>query len=224
MKTTLPLLAAILGLGFASCTTAPNNKTNYAAVSVGPARTSVANAQSRVESAQARTKKSSAYVTAAKGKAKTATERIVQIEKLSKPAQPEIHSLALQVHADLDLLTQELLGALTENAELSTDLVETKASLTQATAQLVQVQKDNDQMVGLLNDSNRKLNAAIIQGAKDKSNAHKFKWIIIGLAVAAAGIGVFAIFGAAAFVPPLIYLTVGGPAAVGTFLFFYLGS
>lgn len=207
-KAALPL-AAIIALGLSACSAVPNNKINY----VPP---SAARVSQSVDSATAHSGRLSASLAAAAAKAKTATDRIEVLEKAVE-ATPPILTLAQQVHGDLDDLTKLLFDSNAENEELKKDL----GGAVKAIADL---QVEVGQQTAQLNQANANLNAAITQGAIDKRNAHKFKWIIIGLAVAATGLLVFGIFGAGSFAPPLLYVLLGAPSAVGTFLFFWLGS
>lgn len=205
-KFVLPL-AALLVVGCSSMR--PDARTNYVPPSTAPLGM-------HITSAQEQAVKTSSAITAAAAKAKTAKEKIRVIQKAVEN-QPTILTLAVDVEGDIDQLTAILLSAATANAEL-------QSQLAQAQAEKVTLQKQVGDQTILLNTANTERNAAITQGAVDKRNAHKFKWIIIGLAVAATGLIVFAIAGVAAFAPPLVWVTVGAPAAVGTFLFFWLGS
>lgn len=207
MKQFLLPVAAFLVVGCSSMK--PNARTNYTPPSTSKIGMHISNAQEQAG-------KTAASLAAAAAKAKTAKDRIKVIQKAVE-GQPPVLVLAQQLEGDIDDLTALLLGASSSNELLRGQLQEA-----QTARDALQLQV-NDQ-TELLNKANTERNNAITQGAIDKRNAHKFKWIIIGLAVAAAGLLVFGIFGGAAFAPPLLYLTLGGPAAIGTFLFFWLGS
>jgi chromosome segregation ATPase len=237
MKKFLPFLA-ILSLGFASCAgPKANYKTNYAPPSTVGTKTSISGGQANVTSAQARAKeqgeriaRSSTHVKAAAAKAKTAKERLVVLEKATTK-EPEVHALVLQITDDVDALTQELLGANMENDALSSvnssliiDLGKAQDQLRAAQVQLDAATKAINAQTQTLNATSKTLNEQIVQGATDKRNAHKFKFIIIGTVVFALGAVMFGIFGVASFLPPLLYVTLGAPAAVGVFLYFWLGS
>jgi hypothetical protein len=223
-KILLPLAALlVVSLGCSCTSMKPNARTNYVAPSSNVLGSHITNAQARTTSARAHATKTSAALAAAAAKAKTAKERILVIEKAVEKT-PPILTLAKQVEGDIDDLTKLLLDANTSNDSLKVDLNSTAQALSDAVVAKASLQKQIDDQTVLLNQANVERNAAITQGAVDKRNAHKFKWIIIGLAVGAAGLVVFAIFGALSFAPPLLYLMIGAPAAVGTFLFFWLGS
>lgn len=207
MKQFLLPLAAFVVVGCSSMK--PNARTNYVPPSTSKIGMHITNAQEQAG-------KTSAAIAAAAAKAKTAKERIKVIEKAVE-GQPPVLALAQQLEEDIDELTAILL-----DAQSTSGLLLDQLHAAQAAKDELQ-QEVNGQTI-LLNTANRERNEAITQGAIDKRNAHRFKWIIIGLAVAAAGLAVFAFAGVAAFAPPLLYLTIGAPAAVGTFLFFYLGS
>lgn len=212
MKRILPFLAAIAALASLSlgaCSAVPNNRINYVPPSTTPIRQSVDTARDHAD-------KTSAALAAAAAKAKTATDRIVVLEKAVAES-PPILTLAQGVHGDLDDLTKLLYSSTAENDAL-------KTSLNTASTQISQLQDKVNAQTAQLNTSNDNLNKAITQGALDKKHAHEYKWMLIGLATAAAGLLVFAIFGAVSFTPPLLYVLIGAPAAVGTFLFFWLGS
>jgi hypothetical protein len=204
----IPLLAA-LSLGLGACSAVPNHKINYVPPSTTPIRQSVDTARGHAD-------KTSAALVAAAAKAKTATERIQVLEKAVE-ATPPILTLAQQVHSDIDDLTKLLLTATTENTAI-------KKVLDGAATQIITLQDKVNEQTTLLNTSNDNLNKAITQGALDKKHAHEYKWALIGLAAVATGFLVFAIFGAASIAPPLLYVLLGAPAAVSTFLFFWLGS
>lgn len=219
-----------------ACSSVPNNRVNYTPPSVGQVKTAVARAQDTTSQAQRHVTSAATHVSsnakrlaAAAAAAKTVKQKLDVIAKAVEP-QPAVLTLVTQVTSDVDTLTQDLLAAVTENDQVRSDLVETQtqltntqSSLTGANARADELQTQVSTQTALLNDSNTKLNAAILQGQKDKHNAHVFKWIIIGCAAAIAALLVYAVFGAAALAPPMLYALLGLPAAVTTFLFFFLG-
>lgn len=187
----------------------PDARTNYAPPSTSKIGMYISNAQEQAD-------KTGRSIAAAAAKAKTAKDRIKVIQK-AVAEQPPVLVLAQELEGDIDDLTGFLSAAANTNGELQGQLVQTQAAKTE-------LQGEVGAQTLLLNTANTERNAAITQGAIDKRNAHRFKWIIIGLAVAATALAVFAIAGVAAFVPPLVWVTAGAPLAVGTFLYFWLGS
>lgn len=208
MKRFLPFLAlAAFALG--ACSSVPNNKINYTAPSTGRVQSSVASAQTNAD-------KTSATLTAAAAKAKTATEKIKVIEKAVEN-NPPVLTLAQDLHSDIDTLTQLLLDGTATNNEL-------KADLGAAVVAIADLQIKVGEQTQLLNEANIRTNAALTQGKIDRDNAHKFKAILIGLGTLAALAIMFGFLGVKMFVPPLLWATLAVPSAVGVFLFFWLGS
>jgi hypothetical protein len=201
----------------------PNARTTYTAPSATKIGLHISNAQDRNISAIAHAKKTAAAVTAAALKAKTAKDRIIVIEKAVAQT-PPVLALAKQVETDIDDLTALLLQAHDENDFLQGDLTITQTELAKAQTEKATLQTQVNGQTILLNTANSERNAAITQGAVDKKHAHEYKFFIIGLAVFATGAIMFALFRGLAFVPPLAYATIAAPAAVGVFLYFYLGS
>lgn len=237
MKKYLPFLA-VLSLGFASCAgPKANYKTNYAPPSTVGVSNSISGGAAKVASARTtavsqgeRIKKSAAHVLAAAAKAKTAADRLKVIEKAVEPT-PEVHTLVLQVEADVDALTQELLGVKAENDGLESankslilDLDDSQKNLTDAQSQVAQLKAAIQTQTTTLNETSRKLNDQIVQNAIDKNNAHKFKAIIIGSVSLMLLALMFGLFRGAAFVPPLLWVTIAAPAGLAIFLYFWLGS
>jgi lipid II:glycine glycyltransferase (peptidoglycan interpeptide bridge formation enzyme) len=137
--------------------------------------------------------------------------------------QPTLNSLAVSIKGDVDALTQILLNANDENESLKADLAQTSEQLRQAQIQSEDLQTQINAQTAALNEANKNLNAALAQSAVDRRNAHKFKGIIMGIAVLAVAAVLFGIFGYKVFAPPLLWILIGAPTAVGIFLFFWLG-
>lgn len=169
-----------------------------------------------ISSAQEHAVKTSDAVKAAAAKAASAKQRIKAIQ-LAVKDQPPVLTLAVQVEGDIDSLTQSLLDASNEVTALQGQLVSAQTEKAVVQGQV------NEQTV-LLNQANTERNAAVTQSKIDRGNAHKFKAILIILATLAVGVVMFGIFGVKAFVPPLVWVTIGAPTAIGIFLFFWLGS
>lgn len=207
MKRILLLLSIAFALG--ACSTTPNNKINYTAPSTAPLRQSI-------ETVRDHSNDISKAHTAAIAKATTVKDKLKVLQKAVENS-PPILQLAVDIEGKVDELTNLLLTAEASNTALR-QVVD--VSLSQVATLQAKVQAQTD----LLNTANDNLNKAITQGALDKKHAHEYKWTLIALAVGATGLLVFSIFGAVSFVPPLLYVLLGAPGVVGTFLYFWLGS
>lgn len=220
----LSLIVASLALMASACSSMkPNAPTNYVAPSTGQVRQNVTNAQEHATSIGKHADKTSAGLTAAAAKAKTAKERIIVIQK-AVAEQPAILTLAKQVEGDLDDLTKILLETTTENDALKEDVQKLQSTLTTAQTNITTLQNKVSEQTTLLNTANTERNAAITQSTIDKGNAHKFKAIIIGVVTLAVLAILFGVFKFAMFAPPILWVTIAAPSAVGIFLFFWLGS
>lgn len=169
-----------------------------------------------ITSAQEHAARTSDAVKSAAARVLTAKERIKMLQEAVKD-QPPILSLAVQLEGDVDVLTGILLSAGAEITAL-------QGQLEAAQGEKAAIQKQVNDQTDLLNKANMERNAAITQGAIDKRNAHKFKAILIIIATLAVGAVMFGLFGMKAFAPPLLWVMLGAPSAVGIFLFFWLGS
>lgn len=202
------LIVGVFGL-LSACAAAPNNKINY----VAPSTTALRHSVETVRDRSTEITKSHA---AAIAKATTVKEKLKVLQKAVEDS-PPILQLAVDIEGKVDDLTQLLLSAESSNVAL-------QQSNTTALDQITVLQGKVQDQTNLLNTANDNLNKAITQGALDKKHAHEYKWALIALAVGATGFLVFAIFGAASIAPPLLYVLLGAPTAVGTMLFFWLGS
>lgn len=225
MKTYLLPLFAAISLGLSACSSVPPNaRVNYVPPSVVPVTTSVSGAQTSISSARKHADIQTVNLAAAHAKATAATENVIKIEGEAANL-PVILGLAKQAHKDLDELTALLIGTTTENAGLITDLDNTRLKLqTALTVDIPKLKADGELVTNQLNERGRQLNEALAQGEIDKKNAHTFKAIIIGTVGIALVCLMFGLFSYAAFAPPLLYVTLGAPAAASVFLFFWLGS
>lgn len=223
MKTISLLVASIALMASACSSIKPNARTNYVAPSTSQVRADVISAQEHATSIGRHADKTSAGLTAASAKAKTAKDRIIVIQK-AVAEQPAILTLAKQVEGDLDDLTRILLETTTENEALKNEATGLQGNLTSAQTNITSLQSKVSEQTVLLNTANTERNAAITQSTIDKTNAHKFKAIIIGVATLAALAIMFGLFKFAMFAPPLLWATIAVPSAVGIFLFFWLGS
>lgn len=224
MKKLLPLLAAVsLALAFGSCSTKQPLKTNYMPPSTTEVRQSVTTAQERTTSIGQHATKSSKSIADAAAGTKTAQDRITLLLQATKD-QPTIQEMVRLVGNDLTAITLNLATAKDEIAGLQFDVQSLQATLGTAQNQITDLKKQVDTQTGSLNEANRNANAAMVQSAIDKANAHKFKAIIIITTVLALGAILFGVFRFAVFAPPLLYVLIGLPAVVGIALFFWLGS
>ncbi len=207
MKQLLLPLLAVLAVGCSSVK--PDARTNYVAPSA-------AKLGQHISSAQEGATRVASGVKAASEKAKTVKERL-QVLKKAVENQPPVLSLAIQIEGDVDVLTSILLSAGNEIQSL-------QAQLDSAQTERGVLQGEVNKQTDLLNKANMERNAAITQSKIDRDNAHQFKAILMILAGAAVVVIMFGIFRLKAFVPPLLWITLGGTAAIGIFLFFWLGS
>lgn len=204
----LPLMASLV-LGLSACTsTAPRARINYVPPSTVPIKQSVVKAQTHAETTHVK-------ITDAQIKALAAKENIVKLEGVLAD-QPVVVALAQAVHKELDELTLLLMGANYSNEQL-------KLELGQTTLKIDSLQLQVNTQTTQLNERGEQLNKALAQGEIDRANAHKFKAILVFLGTLAVLAVIFGLFGMRMFVPPILWLTIGAPAATAAFLFFYLG-
>jgi hypothetical protein len=222
MKKFLPLLAAV-SLLFASCATRTPLKTNYTPPSTVPVQQSVTDAQTKATSIKKHADTTGTSIAAAAAGAKTAQDRIVLLLQATKD-QPTIQEMVRLVGNDLTAITLNLATAKEEIAGLQFDVQGLQATLADAQKQIATLKQQVGDQTLLLNKANENANAAMAQSDIDKANAHKFKAILIGLAVAAVAAVLFGIFRFALFAPPLLWVLLGLPTIVGVVLFFWLGS
>lgn len=204
-KYLLPALAALSFL-VASCA-APRQ---YVAPSVEPTRAGITASQNKVASAQKHVADAQGHVTKAQTNSTSIKELAEKIQG-DKEATDNIRQLAAQLLKDNDALMQEL---------TTTQEALRQSQLDQADAQtaLAQSQANASTLQGKIEAQTKTLNTTAADLAVTKSAYHKLKFAVIALAMALTVFVVFSIAGVAAFAPPLLYVTIGAPVAIGFFL------
>lgn len=222
MKKFLPLLAAV-SLVLSSCSTRTPLKTSYTPPSTVPVSQSVTKAQTQTTSIKNHADTTGKSIADAAAQAKSAQDRIALLLKATE-SQPTLHEMVSLIGDDLTKITLSLKTANDEIIKLRQDVIGLQSTLTEAQTQVVTLKSQVDGQTVLLNKANENANAAITQSSIDKANAHKFKAIIIGIAVFGVAAVLFGIFRFTLFAPPLLYVLIGLPTIVGIALFFWLGS
>jgi uncharacterized phage infection (PIP) family protein YhgE len=185
MKFLFPALAALF---LCSCA-----QQKFVAPSVQPTRAAIT-------SAQEHTVKVREHVVKATERATTAKAKVVQLEK-NLATQPENLKLAVEVHGELDALTQSLLDATNE-------LDQTKESLADAQGKLTTAEGKINQLAA---DANRVIEAA----ARQKTKYHRLKFAACAIGAGLAGWLLIKFKFALAFLGPYaIAVMIGGPAII----------
>lgn len=214
MKNYLFAFAAAVSIFTASC----SSPRLYKAPSVEATRAGITASQGRVASAQGKVTKAQTHVTKAQTNAanlRTTTAKLKsELDKDTLDA-PVLRLLVAEQNRQIDGLTQELLETQQALAETQSDLAVTQQELAKAQGNASKLQGDIQKQTDTLN-------ATAADLAKTKSAYHKLKFAVIALAMAATVFLIYSVFNFAAFSPPLLYLTIGAPAAIGAFLLFKL--
>lgn len=206
MKKILSVLA--LGAALAFCSCAGPQRGNYSAPSAAVIGQRVNTAGERVAAAQASTTKAQAH-------AKAAKEKVAQIETVV-PKTSENAQLILSLKQEIDGLTDELLNTQVALQSAQDELTKAK------TVDIPKLQQEVNAQTELLNKTIGEKNALQVKYDAAAKSYHKLKFWIIGVAAAATVFLIYSLFHFAAFSPPILYLTLGAPIAVSTFLLFYL--
>jgi septal ring factor EnvC (AmiA/AmiB activator) len=205
MNRILSILAMGAALALSACGTTQRGP--YAAPQTGVVRQHVEGAGEKVAAAKASTTKAQAH-------AKTAKAKVEQIEKIV-PKTSENATLILSLKQEIDSLTDELL-----NTQLA--LQDAQTELEQAKVEIPKLQEQINTQTTQLNNTTVALNQRTTERDIAVKKYHKLKFWIIGVAAAAVVFLMYALFSFAAFSPPLLWVTLAAPAAVSTFLLFYL--
>lgn len=207
-------MALMVCAGLSSCTNA-----RFAAQPVRTAITSaqghVTSAQGHVTSAQTHTTSVGRHVDTAATHAKTATTKIGQLEQNLVKDPPNL-KLAQEVHGELDALTQELLSAKMDVAQVQQDLSKTQGELKTTQTDLGTAQTK-------LSEAEKKINAALAAADRQRVKYHRLK---VGACTIGAGLVGFVIFHFGrflAFMGPWAWaVMLGAPALVWGALWFIL--
>lgn len=187
------LVGLAVATTFCSCSTVPRSAIRYSPPSVSPVRSAVTASQEHVSTAQV--------------KAASATAKIEQLQKAVEKM-PELMALANAAHQDLDDLTSELLA--------------TKTELSKAQTEITALEKKIGDQTVVLNQTIDEKNAAITARDVVAKAYHRLKFMVIGLAMALTAFLIYSIFRFVAFVPPILYLLIAAPLAVGAALLFLI--
>jgi hypothetical protein len=205
MKRILSIIAMGAALAFCSC--AGPQRGTYAAPSAAIVGQHVNAAGEKITQAQG-------SVTKAQAHAKTAKAKVEQIEKIV-PKTSENAELILSLKQEIDGLTDELL-----NTQLALKAAQDETAKAKAAVPVLQAQIDKQNTQ--LNETIVALNDRTVERDRAVKSYHKLKFWIMGVAAAATVFLMYALFSFAAFSPPLLWVTLAAPAAVSTFLLFYL--
>jgi seryl-tRNA synthetase len=205
MNKILSLIVGVAALSLCACGTTQRGP--YKAPSAAVVGQHVNATAEKITAAKASTTKAQAH-------AKTAKAKVEQIEKIV-PKTSENAQLILSLKSEIDSLTDELL-----NTQMALQSAQDETAKAQAAIPVLQEQIDKqttdlNNTIVALNDRTRERDAAV-------HKYHKLKFWIIGVAAAAVVALMYALFSFAAFTPPLLWVTLAAPAAVSTFLLFYL--
>lgn len=208
MKKFLTLALAAAALLTCSCASTKRLSPTYLPPSTTGTRVAVAAGQERVKAAQA-------HVTNAQNHAKSATTKIVAVEK-AVADNPALLSLVTQAHNDIDQLT--------------TELTQTQEALTSAQTSLAEAQNHATSLQLQIDDQTKTLNSTIETSNRNADKAaaatkkyHKIKLICAGLAMGLVGFlvfkfkALFVVLGPYALVP-----MIGLPAGAFALVWFFL--
>jgi hypothetical protein len=207
MKRILSIIAMGAALALSSCAQGPQ-RGGYSAPSAAVVGQRVNTASEKITAAKASTTKAQAH-------AKVAKAKVEQIEKIV-PKTSENAQLILSLKQEIDGLTDELLN--TQVALQSAQDELTKAT----TVDIPNLQTQIVDQTVLLNHTIIEKNELQVKYDAAAKSYHKLKFWIMGVAAAATVFLMYALFSFAAFSPPLLWVTLAAPAAVSTFLLFYL--
>lgn len=206
-KTFLALALSAVALLTCSCASTRQLSPTYLPPSVRPVAAAVSTGQAKVSEAQK-------HVTTAQTHAKAAAEKVKQIETATS-ATPEVMKLAQDASVEIDQLT--------------TELTSTQEALTRAQTALADAQERSHGLQNQINAQTQTLNTTIetsnanaAKAAATEKAYHRLKFLVIGLAMALTAFLIYSIFRFAAFAPPLLYLLIAAPAAVGAALLFLI--
>lgn len=206
MNKILSLIAGAAALCLCACGT--TNTTRYYAPSTAPVTQRVQSAGEKITSARS-------SVTKAQASAKKVKEQAAKIIAAG-PKTPEAEALYKPFQTEIDNLTNELVNTQAALLDAQNDLVKAQ------TVDIPELQQKITNQTVLLNHTSDERDTAVKERDIARKSYHKLKFWIIGVAAAATLFLIYSLFHFAAFTPPILYLTIAAPAAVSTFLLFYL--